>query len=154
VLKQRVELTKSVSSISFGNDRLNFQIFQQGVQWMGKCFYFSSKKRQISRFYSICLCMQSSVADKYNDLAKAILNDTDYCHSPLDSFTTTQTELEFFIKQYPVKKFSEYVHQCGIKGEDNHFTIQGPLGFGLDLSPSSSGVHVAFYAGTGVFSIP
>lgn len=57
-------------------------------------------------------------------------------------------DLDFVIKKYPPKSaLSNILHESET---ETNFIVKGPFGYGLDLHPDATGVHVLVAGGTGI----
>mmetsp|Transcript_22999 Transcript_22999/g.28540 ORF Transcript_22999/g.28540 Transcript_22999/m.28540 type:complete len:275 (-) Transcript_22999:119-943(-) len=132
---------------------------------MGRHFLvFSVTDPTVKRHYTICSAMQPTLKQELLDLAHSLLKNKTLQGDISQLSTKDTNQVSLTLKTYRMNRgLSTRIHSTPFEEEnlkttnsetplevmpaDNAYYIKGPMGKGLQLQ--STGVHVAFCAGTG-----
>lgn len=127
--------------------------FHESASMIGKHYTFvplfdnvpvrENKNRVLRRHYTIANCMQK---DFYKSLVSAVSGRGQFDSSLLKH--TDTYEVYVGIKNYGLR---QGVARRIFSDNGQLFLVKGPMGKGLGLTNHSTGTHVAFVGGTGVF---
>lgn len=146
--------TTSEFTIEVSNKNLSFARYLKGFSWMGKHFSITSRSKNKTRLYSLCLSGNKTIHDKHITMLNNISlleEGKDIQQVQLSSNEIYNQELQIYIKRYTTPgALSDYLHSSEVSKND--LIIKGPLGLGLDITEDSiGGTYVAFSAGTGIY---
>ena len=135
-------------------DHTGLMRYFDSISMMGKHYTFvplfngvpirENKNRVLRRHYTIANCMQK-----------------DFYHSLLQAITRRGTFDDLLLKQKETGEVYVGVKEYGLRQgvakrifsaqSEQHFRVKGPMGKGLGLTNHSTGTHIAFTGGTGIF---
>jgi len=168
----RHELVPNVYRIKFKSDDYKFKVVVPGTSTFGRHYIMNSSLGEVSRYYTICNCMNSEIYKMYTDAFETIMGQgeswaqnrgdnsseramdssgrvLDKVASNFDKDSGVSDFLELVIKVYPRSKNGLSKQLLNVQ-VGQKFTINGPMGKGLDLSPRNiQGNNVIFLGGTG-----
>lgn len=146
----RKELSGSTYLIKLRSDSFKVQINCRGTQWMGKHFVVSNSAK--ARPYTICVSMSEEYRDMENKmfakLGSLLTNQKAEHEVPAVEVTDY---LPLVIKAYAGKRplSAELVGRTSVSSSST-YSVEGPVGRGLEIPPGFTGEVVLIAAGTGV----
>ena len=154
-LLAKSKIAENVLEFQFSSsNNLKFAKFLPGVNWIGKHFSVSSMNLNKTRYYSLCLTLDTAIRNKHLLLLENItrLEKGENIIDPLLNENEIYSDhLSFYIKKYTVPKaLSNHIHNLELNYQSD-LTIRGPMGLGLNLFENKlKGTHLIFAAGTGI----
>jgi ferredoxin-NADP reductase len=149
--ERKVKIAKDIYEYKFRLSQekdLKLTKYLPGIHWIGRHFSVSSKKLNKTRYYSICLSLNTFYQEKLllliADSKQNEMNDLKISKDEIfsDSFS-------IYSKHYPTKEALSHHLNTLTERSESDLIIKGPLGLGLNLS-ILEGTYVIFAAGTGI----
>lgn len=152
---RKVAESTSEFSIFFKDNPYTFTRYMKGFSWMGRHFSITSKRKNMTRLYSLCLSANKEIHDKHTVLIENI-DILEKKSQPnkviLSSKELNSDYLQVYIKKYNTPNaLSLYLHSSIINFSD--ISVKGPLGLGLNIDDKQvlSKTYISFAAGTGIY---
>eukprot|EP00357_Protocruzia_adherens_P010652 CAMPEP_0115008406 /NCGR_PEP_ID=MMETSP0216-20121206/21901_1 /TAXON_ID=223996 /ORGANISM="Protocruzia adherens, Strain Boccale" /LENGTH=859 /DNA_ID=CAMNT_0002375823 /DNA_START=310 /DNA_END=2889 /DNA_ORIENTATION=+ len=155
-LTEKQNLTSDTLQCYFKSNTIDIDPTPNNLESMGRHFKVTAtvNGKRVTRLYTTVFSLHHTRTRQRNELtAKASIQLDEEFLKKEENVGPHEgaNELNLVLKVYgKTAKLTPFLAQYGPNGRSN-FDIEGPCGFGLCLDSGSSGDHVIFGAGTGMF---
>jgi len=129
VFEFKTSVAESIFRFLFSNIAFKFPIFLPGLNWVGRHFAISSTELDKTRYYTLCLCLNTKIQQRANMLFENIRSLEE--HNQIETLSIEDTELysdniSFYIKIYNSERaLSAYLHNIK-PASSSQINIRGP----------------------------
>ena len=130
VFESKIEIAENSSQLNFSHEGFKFPIFLPGTNWNGRHFAVSSIELNKTRYYSLCLCMNTIVQDKIKILfenIKNLENQESIKDCSINPSELYSDNFSLYVKSYNFPKgLAKYLHSIKPKSTSG-INIRGPI---------------------------
>jgi len=147
-LATKTELSTYIAKFDFECYGYDIDPWVKDIRHVGRHMKIKHVSHSKTRLYTLVLS-QTELRTKRRNLLWS--KDPKDAKLAADLLNTNSKTLPLILKKYESPKadtFSSFLHSC--LPSTGNFSIEGPFGTGLDLTPRSTGLHYIFAAGTGI----
>lgn len=152
-ITKKSEIMKDIYRFQLSNGKTKFVSYYPNLNQSGRGYVVNSRQNNISRYYTICNCMNEKYYDYYMEAFNAILEGRQRKSNLILNKNVWQEKdnfVELVIKVYHQAKRGVATQICNAT-EGDQFIMDGPYGKALDFGfPNASGTYLLFVGGTGI----
>ncbi len=130
IFEFKTSAADSTCQLLFSNGAFKFPIFLPGLNWVGRHFAISSTELDKTRYYSLCLCLNTKIQERANMLFENIKSLEENHEIKILSIKDTElysNNISFYIKSYNYERsLSLYLHNLK-QASSSQINIRGPI---------------------------